>query len=88
MKKKVILSILGAVAITLFFGVFLYFMVKFDNEQAKEYEEKMTLLKRCKKDNSEKILQFVKDCTSNLKVEEQAYAIETCEDVIIRTICN
>ena len=88
MKKETILISIAILCAALLFGWGIKWLIEDTNKSNTAFYLKMEEQNKCISKNSEKILTFVKECTASLKVEENAYAIETCEDVARRTLCQ
>lgn len=58
----------------------IYSGVKETNKQAKEYALYQNKISACLLKNEDKYKKFIIDCVSSLKVEENAYAIDSCSD--------
>lgn len=74
----------------LIIGLFVGFIFWIDATTTQHNLERINAIEEknfCKKQNAKEILQFVKDCTNSLKVEENAYVVESCEQVAVRNLC-
>lgn len=52
-----------------------------------EVENELSEREICRLEHGKEIMEYVKECTSSLKVEENAYVISECESVAIRNLC-
>lgn len=88
MTKEKILRLIAVICALLFFGWGVKWLIDDTNKSNIAFYLKLEERSQCVRKNSEKILNYVKECTASLKVEENAYAIETCEGVVRRTLCQ
>ena len=82
---KMTLIVLGTVA-----GIFLLFspIVWAENASNNRLIERATKVSNCRLAHSSEIMTFVKECVASLKVEENAYVVDSCEGVAVRNLCS